>query len=314
MIYSTTSKPSSRIERWVLRLQPYNYRVFYIPSRRNIADALSRLTALPSSNQSLHDDEHIRMVAQTAVPAALSIEEIEKAASTDKELQIVRQCLADGIWKDAPKSYLLVRNELTFIGHVILRGQRLVIPTALRNPVLELAHEEHQGIVKTKERLRSKVWWPGMDQQAEKKCKSCYGCQLVNKTNQIPPLKPTVMPQRPWEELAMDLLGPMPSGEYLLVLVDYFSRWMEVDIMRSISSETIQHYLDVHFSRHGIPRALRTDNAANFTSKELDDYLNELGIKHCRTIPLWPRANGEVERQNRSLLKAMRVAHAEGKR
>lgn len=160
-----------------------------------------------------------------------------------------------------------------------------------------------------------------MDQQAEKKCKSCYGCQLVTKTSQIPPLKPTVMPQRPWEELAMDLLGPMPSGEYLLVLVDYFSRWMEVDIMRSTSSETIQRYLDVHFftsmsifSRHGVPRALRTDNAANFTSKELDDYLNELGIKHRHTIPLWPRANGEVERQNRFLLKAMRVAHAEGKR
>ena len=89
VIYSTTFKQSARIERWVLRLQPYNYRVFYIPSRRNIADALSRLTALPSSNQSLHDDEHIRMVAQTAVSAALSIEEIEKAASTDKELQSV---------------------------------------------------------------------------------------------------------------------------------------------------------------------------------------------------------------------------------
>ena len=154
VIYSTTFKQSARIERWVLRLQPYNYRVFYIPSRRNIADALSRLTALPSSNQSLHDDEHIRMVAQTAVPAALSIEEVEKTASTDKELQIVSQCLADGIWKVDPKSYLLVRNELTFIGHVILPGQRLVIPTALRNRVLELAHEGHQGIVKTKERLR----------------------------------------------------------------------------------------------------------------------------------------------------------------
>ena len=140
-----------------------------------------------------------------------------------------------------------------------------------------------------------------MDQQAEKKCKSCYGCQLVNKTKQILPLKPNMMPQRPWEGLAMDLLGPMPSGEYLLVLVDYFSRWIEVDIRRSISIETIQRYLDVHFSRHGIPRALRTDNAANFTSKELDDYLNELGIKHRRTIPLLSRANGEMERQNRSL-------------
>lgn len=246
------------------------------------------------------------MVAQTAVPAALRIQEIERETAADTELQVVRQCLVDGNWNNCAKPYRSVRNELTFIGHVILRGTRLVIPSALRTRVLDLAHEGHQGVVKTKERLHSKVWWPGIDQAAEKKCKACYGCQLVTKTTQVPPLKPTVMPQRPWEELAMDLLGPMPSGEYLLVLVDYFSRWMEVDIIRSISSETIRRRLDAHFSRHGIPRAVRTDNA--------DDYLQELGIKHRHTIPLWPRANGEVERQNRSLLKAMRVAHAEGRR
>ena len=89
---------------------------------------------------------------------------------------------------------------------------------------MELANEGHQGIVRVKERLRSKVWWPGIDKDAERKCRQCYGCQLVTKENITPPVKTTKMPESPWQDLALDLLGPIPTGEYLLVLVDYFSR------------------------------------------------------------------------------------------
>ena len=86
--------------------------------------------------------------------------------------------IIDGKWDSAPKSYLPVRNELTFIGHVILRGTRIVDPQSRRKRVVSLAHEGHQGVVKTKERLRPKVWWPGMDRDTER-CAECYGCQLV---------------------------------------------------------------------------------------------------------------------------------------
>lgn len=68
-----------------------------------------------------------------------------------------------------------------FVGHMILRGTRIVITETLRKRVIEHAHEGHQGIVKTKERLRSKVSWPGIDQAAERKCRECYDCQLVVK-------------------------------------------------------------------------------------------------------------------------------------
>ena len=97
VIYSTRgSKPSARIERWVLRLQPYNYKVCCVPSRDNIADALSHLTTLPASEKCRYDDEHVRMVALKAVPVAIKIQEIESASAEDEELQAVRDCLASG--------------------------------------------------------------------------------------------------------------------------------------------------------------------------------------------------------------------------
>ncbi|KAK2559429.1 Uncharacterized protein P5673_018062 [Acropora cervicornis] len=260
VIYSRGSKPSARIERWVLRLQPYNYKI-------------------PASRNSRYDDEYVRMVTLESVPIALKIQEIEKVSADDEELQVVRGCLASGNWEGAPKSYVCVRNELTFIGHVILRGTRIVIPEKLRQRVLRLAHEGHQGIVKMKERLRSKVWWPGVDKEAERKCRECYGCQLVTKETIIPPVKTTRLPERPWQDLALDLLGPLPTGEHLLVLVDYFSRWVEVDVIYSTTSEVIIKCLDKQFCRYGVPRTLRTDNGANLVSAEMDGYLTEMGIK-----------------------------------
>ena len=72
-IYGPTSKPSARIERWVLRLQPFNYRVRYVTSRENIADALSRLTKIPVSKGFVQDEEYVHKVTQQAVPVALRI-------------------------------------------------------------------------------------------------------------------------------------------------------------------------------------------------------------------------------------------------
>ena len=204
--YSTRSKPSARIERWALRLQPYNYRVCYVPSRKNIVDALSRLTKIEDFFRFQDDNEYVRMVASHVTPVALRIKEVEQALAQDGELQAIRKCLIDGKWDSVPKQYLPVHSELTFIGHVILRGTRIIMPQSLRKRVVNLAHEGHQVVVKTKEMLRTKVWWPGMDREAERRCAECYGCQLV--TTNVPPLplKPNSMPQQPWEELALDLL------------------------------------------------------------------------------------------------------------
>ena len=122
-----------------------------------------------------------------------------------------------------------------------------------------------------------------MDRDAERRCTECYGCQVV--TNNVPPplVKPTPLPNQPWEEEAVDLMGPLPSGEHLLVLVDYYSRWMEVDGIRTTSSKTIIHCLDAQFARHGIPKGLCTDNGSNLVSKEVEEYLKEMRIVHRYT-------------------------------
>ena len=78
------------------------------------------------------------LMAFHAAPAALKTKETERVSAKDPELQAVRRCLVEERWNGAPKQYLPMRNELTFIGHVILRGARIVMPQALRKRVVSL--------------------------------------------------------------------------------------------------------------------------------------------------------------------------------
>ena len=102
---------------------------------------------------------------------------------------------------------------------------------------MELAHEGHQGIVKTKVRLRSKVWWPGLDKDVENLCRRCHDCQVLGMPSPPEPVKPTELPTEPWVDVAADLMGPIPTGEYFFVIVDYFSRYVETKIMKWVTSK-----------------------------------------------------------------------------
>ena len=273
----------------------------YRPAPQNIADALSRLTQEVSIEIKNVAEEYIRYVAENAAPRAIPIQEIEEASAEDEEIAVLRNCVQTNDWTVGEPAFKAVRNELTVLGKLVLRGTRLVIPKKLRKQILDLAHEGHQGIVKTKQRLRTKVWWPGIDRQAEQRCRTCHGCQLVGKPLPPEPLKRTDLPAQPWQDLAADLLGPLPTGEYLLVVVDYFSRFFEVAVTKSVTSGKIISCLEAMFAIHGLPLSIKTDNGPQFVSEEFEAYLKDKNIEHRTSTPLWPQANGEVERQARDV-------------
>ncbi len=312
-IYSAKSNPPARIQRWVLRLQSYKFKVKYLPGHLNIADSLSRLTkekCLPDDNDA---EEYVRLVAQAAVPRAMSWMDIEKQSSEDEELVAVRRAVHTNKWGKECAKFLHVRNELCVVGDLVLRGTRIVPPKQCRDHIMSLAHEGHIGMVGMKMRLRTKVWWPGLDKEVEKYCKTCHGCQLVGGPSRPEPLSPTELPKGPWQILAVDLLGPLPSGDHVLVCIDYYSRYYEIDVLKVTTAERVITSLDKMFTTHGFPIIITSDNGSQFVAAEFRDYMMEIGVEHRRVTPLWPQANGEVERQNRSLLKRLRIAQAEKK-
>ena len=118
-IYGPRSRPCARIERWVLRLQPYDFSVTYRPGRRNIADPLSRLLIhkrVELDKQEHGAEEYVRFVAVNATPTALTTREIEEASAVDEELIEVRKAITTGQF-DGCKQYMAVAGELHCMGH-----------------------------------------------------------------------------------------------------------------------------------------------------------------------------------------------------
>ena len=195
-------------------------------------------------------EEYVRFVAVSATPSAMTTREVDEASAADEELSAVRQCINGKPWDQLVyKRYFPCSGELCTIGKLILRGTRIVIPKKLRPRMLSIVHEGHLCIVGTKQKLRSKVWLTCMERDAGKHCKTCYGYQLVSHPTPPEPIRTTPLPTGPWRDLAIDLLEPLPTGESILAVVDYYSRYYEVDILKSTVASKLISSLEEMFAR-----------------------------------------------------------------
>lgn len=117
-------------------------------------------------------------------------------------------------------------------------------------------------------------------------------------------------PDGPWQCIAIDLMGPLPNQEQLLVIIDYYSRYQESKFLKSTTSAVIIDQLMEVFARLGLPKSIRADNGPQFASREFKEFCSQNNIELVQTPPYWPQANGEVENMNRSILKRLQICHA----
>ena len=329
------AKLSARLERWSLRLQPYQPIIKYRRGSDNPADYLSRHPESKTTHRSITApvEEYVHMLADVAVPKAMTMNEIVNATENDETLKLVKFIVQNNSWNHVKDrsidsdvrvdykvldSFRRVSLELCVTANgLILRGSRIVIPEVLQQHVVNLAHEGHQGINKTKALLREKVWFPGIDDMVARKIAECVTCRSTHDSKPREPLQMTVLPDRPWQAISMDFYGPLPSGHYLLVVMDDYSRFPEVKITTSTSAKQTLSALDEIFSSRGVPEVVRSDNGSPFQSEAFKLYAAELGFRHRKVTPYWPEANGGAESFMKGLGKTTRssqLAHRDWKR
>ena len=285
------------------------------PGANNIADYISRD---PLSQRDLHNHEdiaerYINMVCQNTIPGAIERDELFRASREDHVLEMVRNWLR-GLRKGEIGQYDSLKDELSITtDDLVLRGNRLCIPVKLQKRIVDIAHQGHQGIVKTKQLVRNYVWFPGIDAAVENVIKSCRECQVNTDKFQLQPLSMSPMPNGPWEELSIDFFGPMKNGKYLLVLIDDFSRYPIVHLIHSTGARTVIPHLIQIFSMFGTPIKIRSDNGPPFNGSEWKQFAKAQGFYHRRITPYWPRANGLCERFMRNLTKVLKNANTTGK-
>ena len=198
------------------------------------------------------------------------------------------------------------------------RGRRWlqwVVPTSEIPNILKQCHDNptggHFGYWKTLGKIRQNYFWLGMSSEVRAWCRTCTICRHFKGPNHQ---KPAPLQQAavgaPFDRVGLDLLGPFPrssrGNRYVMVVMDYFSKWPEAVAIRNQEAQTVAEALVDHvISRYGVPREIHTDQGRHFEAKLVKEVIGLLGGSRTRSTPLHPQSGGLVERLNRTLAKHM---------
>ena len=145
-----------------------------------------------------------------------------------------------------------------------------------------------------------------MHRDAREYVKKCERCQLsggLTKRNEMP--MNFMLQVEAFDLWGMDFMGPFPTSngkQFILVAVDYMTKWVEAVATSKNDSHTVIKFLKSHiFSRFGIPRALLSDGRSHFVNQWLDRCLKAYGVTHKVSTPYHPQGNGQAELANREI-------------
>ena len=314
---SASERTSHRINRWSSRMLEYNFNVEYLQGI-NVADCLSRLPLQSQPEEYSHDDDECIAQIQAATRGVISQSELTTDTRKDTNIQMAMKYMTSK-WPPRNKlsGHLLtlydVADELSIKDGMLHRGGRIVILGELQSRVIQLAHEGHIGMTLVKIRLREYYWWPAMDRHVEETVRNCQYCTNsdTSYTCHTTPLQPVQLPDKVWQKLALDIMGTFngPKHKFVIVLVDYYSKWCEVAFETEVTTDKMIQLLHNVFAREGLPEFLVTDNGVQLTK----EFLKGIGITHLHASLYHPQTNGIVERMNRTVKEGIQIGKLEGK-
>jgi len=166
----------------------------------------------------------------------------------------------------------------------------------------------HPGQHRMLELLKRIYWWPGLKEDVKRYVQGCFKCQQnkVQHQKKAGELYPLEIPQGPWQEISIDIIGPLPKSngmDAIVVIVDRFMKMIHLKAtMTNVSSEGIAKiYRDDIWKLHGIPRKILSDRGPQFASKFMEEFTKALGTKRQLSMAYHPQTDGQMERINQEI-------------
>ena len=335
-------EPQGQVARWLDILAEYDFVIEHRPGERHgNADALSRLPCKQCGFEPSAPPLPSSSIGQRESVCVLSAGDPKQLQQGDPDLEQVISWVRDNafpptlprhgsywlqtLWSQ--KSHLLLKEGVLYRRWEDVPGKgqnrhlQLVIPKFSVQSILKEFHDaptgSHLGQKKTMEKIRSRFYWPGQRHDVENWCRACEKCLSRKSPSQArrAPMQSDLVGY-PLQRVAMDILGPLPSttrgNKYVLVVGDYFTKWVEAYPMINMEAKTVADLFVHQFvSRFGVPDTLHTDQGRNFESSLLKEVCQLLGVSKTRTSPYHPQSDGFVERFNRTLLDLLSIAASE---
>ena len=316
-IFARRRLGSLRLDRIKLRHQDINYDLVYRKGKLNPADFLSRhardLNSLPEEIQD-ETEEYSKLcwfLHTSPVMEAVTVLKIKEHTKECRTLEKLKKCIKKGeIPKDEEelKQYRRIFMELTISdGGLVMRGEKIVLPESLIKTAISRAHRGgHSGETNLKRRVRSHFWFPGLEAAIREKIDECVPCQLFTDKTTKEPQGVLKVHERAWQQVSLDLYGPLPNNKHIIVAQDTVSKFPAAKLLPNGQIPTVIKALEDIYATYGYPEKHLTDNNP-FHSEEFQDYSSSKGIEHQKNFPYHPQAN-PAERIMKPLGKALKAS------
>ena len=310
--YLLTKKDAKpRLIRWILMLQEFDVEIRDKKGVENVvADHLSRMSHSkggPPIEDALRDDTLYAVIDKDSWMLDV-IRAIKGEPLTHLNYNSKRKVLAE-----AKKFYWNSPYLYRFGSDGVLRR---CVPADERSEILRKCHAAEYGGHHGHFRTQAKIWasgfyWPGMHEDARKFVASCPECQRTGNITARNSMPLTYNLQIDlFDVWGMDFMGPFENShgyEYILVTVDYVSKWVEaLPCKKASTQESIEMIKNNIFPRYGVPRVIISDGGSHFIGKEFTDYLAKMGIEHRVSTAYHPQTNGQAETSNKQLKEILK--------
>lgn len=280
-----------RVAKWALQLEEFNYTIEHRP-RKSMA--------------------HVDALSRNPLPVCMLSERENSVASRIRKAQCEDTHLSEiiGLAESEKAAGFVMRAGVLF--KVDDDEERIVIPRSLQSQIIRGAHDrKHLSALKTKRVVTREYWVHGLKAKVERVVHNCVPCILAEqkqgKKERL--LHPIEKGEAPLDTLHIDHLGPLPSTrkqyQHILVVVDAFTKFVWLYAVKTTSTAEILTCLTKKAHVFGNPRRIVSDRGAAFTSNNFREYCETEGVQHVLITTGMPRANGQVERVNRTLIPVL---------
>ena len=294
---------NTRLFRLKQRTLPWYFKIIYLPGKTNYAaDAASRYPS-PNGEVSYEDIKEAHLIAaigiETENVTTISWELIAEKTKSDPILSKLVRAIDENFSRSYPElqAYRKYQDALYLQNGVVMFEDRAVIPSSLRQIILNVLHSAHQGVLGMGSRARSILFWPGMTRDIERIRENCNECNRNSPSQAHLPSTPENPPKTPFEKIYADFF--QFGGKHFLIIGDRLSGWTDVYAMQTNTSQSgasaLVRCLRVFFATYGVPEEISTDGGPEFMADTSKQFLRKWGVNHRISSAYFPRSNGRAE-------------------